>query len=291
MAWLRVLIVLLLMTKMAVAEGVNAVIGDTSWIARFGVAPDPSTDDDTRVRVHLAYVEAVLRGRATNGLTEAQRAARAHNLDLLHAYIERGEFPRNFEVPGRRPHFIDGDGRICAVGYLIEQTAGRATAEAINAKHEWDFIGDIRGIDAWVAASGMTVEELAMIQPGYPWRPRPGLPVRPPPPPPDERAIRHQIIFAALSSAEPDVQRCAARFEMWSDRFDISATVGRGGATSVFVPRVGSRGFRRCAQRAVEARLAVPGVRDRRVFPMTVAFRFTIAGHRHDGGFAQPPPR
>jgi hypothetical protein len=285
MAWLRVLVVLLLMTKMAVAEGVNAVIGDTSWIARFGVAPDPSTDEDTRLRVHLAYVEAVLRKRPTDGLTEAQRAARAHNLDLLHAYIERGEFPRNFEVQGRRPHFIDDDGRICAVGYLIEQTAGRATAEAINAAHEWDFIGDIRGIDVWVNASGLSVVELAMIQPSYNWRPG----VRPPPP--DPRAVQWRTIVAALSSAQEDVRRCAARFEMWSNTVDISVSVSRGGA-SVFVSLVGSRGFRRCVKNELESTLVLRGLRGPHVFPMTVPWTFTVEqSSLPEDGFAQPPPR
>jgi len=290
MAWLRALLIVVVMGSTAFArDGVNAVIGDDSWVARFGVVPDASADEDARLRVHLEYVEAMLRARVPDGLSEAQRAARAHNLDLLHAYVERGAFPRNHEVAGRRPHFIDDDGRICAVGYLIEQTAGRAAAEAINAAHEWDYIPEIRGIEAWVAASGLTVEELATIQPGYSWRPRPV-----PPPPIDERAIQRRIIVAALASAQVGVQRCAERFEMWSDRVDVSVTVGRGGVFAS-VPRVGSRGFRRCVANVVESTVASRVMRGR-VWPMSVSYSFALAIDDDDvewsePGFAQPPPR
>lgn len=108
MAALRALFVVLLMSSTAFAEGVNAVIGDDSWIARYGGAPDASADEDARLRVHLEHVEALLRGRVPEGQSAAQRAARARNLELLRAYIERGEFPRNHEVQGRRPAGPDG---------------------------------------------------------------------------------------------------------------------------------------------------------------------------------------
>src|SRR5688500_10730692 len=119
MALLRLVCLLVLMSSSAFADGVNAVIGDESWVARFGAMPDESAGKDARLRVHLEYVEARLRASEPAGLSGEQRAERARNLDRLRAYIERGEFPRNFEVQGRRPHFIDDDGRICAVGYLI----------------------------------------------------------------------------------------------------------------------------------------------------------------------------
>ena len=275
MAWLRALFLLVLLTSTAFADGENAVLGDASWRARFGVAPEEAADEETRLRVHLEYVEAVLRARDTSGLTDDQRAARAHNLDLLRAYIARGEFPRNHDVPGRRPHFIDEDGRICAVGYLIERTAGRAAAEAINRAHEWDFLDDIRGIDAWVDASGLTREELAMIQPSYNWRPRPV-------PPPEEGAMQRRTIIATLSGAQPAVRRCAAWFDTWNDRVGVSVIVHAGRA-SVSVEH-GGRRFRNCVQRTLELRL-------REIRPqlaMTVPFTFDL---ERRGGFAQPPPR
>ncbi len=67
--------------------------------------------------------------------------------------------------------FIDTKGTICAVGYLIEQSAGRPLAEKIAASHRYSFIEDIAKdmpeVRDWVAASGFTLDELGQIQPGY----------------------------------------------------------------------------------------------------------------------------
>lgn len=288
MPWLRVLCLTVLMTSTAFArrDGVNAVIGDESYIARFGVAPDARIDEDLRLRVHLAYVEQLLRARTPAVFDDARRAARARNLDLLHAYIERGEFPRNHTFAGRRPHFIDEDGRICAVGYLIEQTAGRAAAEAVNAAHEWDYLDEIDGIEAWVAASGLTVEELAMIQPSYGWRPRPEpgpspRPVPPRPPPPDERAIQQRIVVMALARSERDVRQCAIRFEAWSSRVTVAVTIGRARSVMIDVGRAGGAAFQRCVRAVVGAQLAS----SRLTIPITASRTFALRGR-----FAQPPP-
>jgi hypothetical protein len=198
-------------------------------------------------------------------------------------YIERGEFPRNHEVQGRRPHFIDDDGRICAVGYLIEKTAGRATAEAINREHEWDFIGDIRGIEAWVRASGLTVDELAMIQPSYGFQ-------RPAPPPTEPGELQRRKIIVALSSARQVVARCSARYEAWSETIAVTVIVSRRRA-SVNVGQAGGRAFRDCVRNTLEGMIARRGVHGPNAFPMTVPFVYTV---RHDirnddDRFAKPP--
>ena len=280
------------MSTMAFADsGVNAVIGDASWAARFGAMPEANADEQLRLRVHLEYVEAMLRARVSAAATDV--ASRMRSLEQLRAYIERGEFPRNHTVQGRRPHFIDEDGRICAVGYLIEQTGGRAAAEQINAKHEWDFIRDIGGIEAWAEKLGLTVADLAMIQPSYEWE-RPAPSPRPPPPPPDERAVQRRIIMAAFAGAAEDVQRCADRFESWSGAVHVDVTFASRGSVFATGPRVGSRKFRRCVQNEVETAMSIRQLRGR-VFPMTVSFTFTIEHDidepYDDGGFAQPPPR
>ena len=105
-------------------------------------------------------------------MSAAQQAQRDHVLDLLHEYWVAGIFPRNYDYKGeRRPCFIDRDGRICAVGYLVEQTAGRAAAEAINQKHQYEDLLAMNdaALDSWIASSGLSKTECAMIQPTYGW--------------------------------------------------------------------------------------------------------------------------
>jgi hypothetical protein len=157
-------------------QEVNAVIHDQSYTAFFGELPGENAGEQLRIQTHLYYVELLLRNTPVAGLTETQQANRSVIPDILHEYMQAGEFPSNKDYPGeRRPCFIDDEGNICAVGYLIERTKGRELAEAINAKHQYDFLADMNepAINAWASEYGLTLEECAMIQPAY----------GPPPPP------------------------------------------------------------------------------------------------------------
>lgn len=151
-------------------QTVNPVIGDISFFETFGIYPTAETNEDLRVQTHLQYVEALLRARDLSGLTGQQKSNREKILDLLHTYWTAGIFPGNYDYSDKRvPCFIDKDGRICAVGYLIEQTVGRQVAENINAKYKYEYLLAMNdpAIDAWVQGSGLEKEEFAMIQPTY----------------------------------------------------------------------------------------------------------------------------
>lgn len=151
-------------------QSVSAVIGDVSYVSAFGTLPDEHTDEDLRLQTHLAYVEQLLRQKQPADLSPEQLQQREYLLNLLAQYHQEGTFPRNYDYPDQRmPCFIDRDGRICAVGYLIEQTAGRDVAEAINDKYQYAYLNDMHdpSIDSWIAHSGLTREECAMIQPAY----------------------------------------------------------------------------------------------------------------------------
>ena len=155
-------------------DQVNALVGNAGYVAATGHAPTTLTNDDARVRTHLAFAERQLRRQPTNGLLPTLAQRRAHLLDLLHRYWVAGVFPRNYDYPGeRRPCFIDRDGRLCAVGYLVAETAGRPVAERINAAHQYDLIADMRtpALAQWVQRSGLTKVECALIQPNYNFAP------------------------------------------------------------------------------------------------------------------------
>lgn len=149
---------------------INAVLGDVSFVKKFGTTPTPTSGEALRIRTHLEYVETLLRAEDVSHLSWALRERRTALLDKLHEYRLTSAFPTNLDFPQeRRPCFIDAAGNICAVGFLIEQTAGRALAERINAAHRYDFLADMHlpELTAWVEASGLTARECAMIQPGY----------------------------------------------------------------------------------------------------------------------------
>lgn len=153
------------------AKPINPVIGDQSYYMAFGKMPDQFSDDQVRIRTHLAYAEFLLRIRNASHLSEEMQAKRSHALDLLHEYWTRGQFPLNIDYKNeRRPCFIDDNGTICAVGYLVEKTAGREAAEQINDRHMYQEIMEMQDpmIFEWMQQNGVTEEECAIIQPSYP---------------------------------------------------------------------------------------------------------------------------
>ena len=167
---------LLLVSSTAVAlppgsparEGANHRVGDDSFVATRGRRPSARDSETSRMQVHLAWIRGEL---AAKPATRPELAARrAELLGYLDDYIAKGITPTNWALPWRTPVFIDDRGAICAVGYLIERSVGRALPERIAATHRYDYLEDIAKmpeVAAWIASSGFTLDELASIQPGY----------------------------------------------------------------------------------------------------------------------------
>lgn len=147
--------------------GVNHRLGDLSFMLAFGRKPTAADPDALRMRTHLDLALRILRARPATA--PALAARRATILEHLATYRDKGAVPENAHVGRRNPVFIDDAGRICAVGYLIEQTAGRDLAEAVAERFRFSYIGEMQlpALGAWVAASGFTAAELELIQPAY----------------------------------------------------------------------------------------------------------------------------
>src|ERR1041385_2648873 len=170
-----VVLVSLALASTAHADGVklrdaaNHHIGDVSFEAKFGRAPTPADSESERMHLHLQYAHDLLAGKpATSPDLEKKRAA---TLATLQDYVNKRITPQNTHAGVRTPVFIDDYGTICAVGYLIEKSVGRALPEKIAKKHRYDYIEDIAAAmpegSNWVKESGFTLDEIASIQPGY----------------------------------------------------------------------------------------------------------------------------
>ncbi len=152
------------------SDAINLVLGDEALHAAYGHHPPADSSEDDLIRTHLEYVLALLRRRPMDEVEPRLRAARLRQLERLERYIRGGVYPRNDDHPDpRRPTFIDSRGRICAVGFLLEQDLGRAAAEAIAATDKYSFIREIDSplLLQWASASGLSMEEIEMIQPSY----------------------------------------------------------------------------------------------------------------------------
>ncbi|HEY0255738.1 MAG TPA: hypothetical protein VGC41_29615, partial [Kofleriaceae bacterium] len=149
--------------------GANHHIGDDSFIAKYGHNVDVHASEQDRMHLHLQFVYDWLASRPP---TKPELAPKRKEI-LAHfaAYIAKNTTPKNAHVPWRTPVFIDDEGTICAVGYLIQQTTNHELPDKIAREHRYDFIEDIATampeVKSWVAESGFTLDEIAHIQPAY----------------------------------------------------------------------------------------------------------------------------
>ena len=122
-----------------------------------------------RVRRHLRRAERAASAASVAHLSSAQRRRRAWLLAELALYRERGRFPKNREFRGKRvPVFVDPEGTRCAVGHLLELSGQhelvRRVQERVNHVRVKELANE-RELRAWLAWSGLTLEEAALIQP------------------------------------------------------------------------------------------------------------------------------
>jgi hypothetical protein len=165
---MRKILILLLLCPFAYSQSINAILGDRSWTEHFGECNLAEATEKERISTHLNYVLQLL---MADEATKSNGPKRERMLKLLQRYIDSAVFPQTFSYAfaERRPCFIDDEGRLCAVGYLIAETAGRTEAVRINAQFRFHYLLDMQDekLLSWQKESGLSLKELAMIQPTY----------------------------------------------------------------------------------------------------------------------------
>jgi len=144
---------------------INPILGDVS----LGGMKDGCTEND-KIASHLRYVEQLLRS-APNSFGSGERE---RTIDNLSEYCDEGIFPRgehSTEAISRKPNFRDSSGTLCAVGYLIQQSE-HGSEELINLitrQYQFSYLLDMHlpELVSWQGKSGLSLNELAMIQPTY----------------------------------------------------------------------------------------------------------------------------
>lgn len=131
--------------------------------------PATNFNEQQLIQFHLQETEKLLRKRNTGHLSPSLKKRREANLNTLHNYWQNGVFPVNDKHLNRQPYFIDKYNTYCAVGYLMQQSGADEMAKDINRTQNYSYLLDISHPDLmkWVAASGLSFDELALIQPGY----------------------------------------------------------------------------------------------------------------------------
>ncbi len=121
------------------------------------------------VQLHLLNVVSYLESLPLTNLSKDQIKNRQSNISILRNYSLAGAFPKNNATTYRIPIFIDFQNRHCAVGHLLKENGLGAVAQEIASKQLFNYLKDIEHpkLDAWQRISGLSLFELALIQPTY----------------------------------------------------------------------------------------------------------------------------
>lgn len=131
--------------------------------------PASFTTETERIQTHLLHVAHRLCDADVSNRSPRQQIARLASIRWLYTYANAGIFPHNYFHSQRIPVFIDPEGRACAVGYLMLHTGAEDLAREVartNNNIHIRQINDAR-FEQWVESSGLSLDELALIQPGY----------------------------------------------------------------------------------------------------------------------------
>jgi hypothetical protein len=103
-------------------------------------------------------------------LVRDQLAARRKvQIARLHAYAEKGVFPRNTVSKQVINVFRDGDGHLCAVANLVDLDGKHALVDQTARTDNFIRVAEQSSgeLHDWVLTSGLTKEEIARIQAPY----------------------------------------------------------------------------------------------------------------------------
>lgn len=167
---------------------INAILGDISFVEKFKRNPTIYDDPVLRIKTHLQYVHDKF-------ITQTDKNKGI--LNCLQEYINGGIFPKHTEeTMDGKPRFIDNNGNYCAVAHLMKKSGvPEEVLMTVNKSNEYKFIGEMnigdKFLEKWAENYGLNVNDLACIQPGYPFggfgrvpKPQPEPQPQLPPPPP-----------------------------------------------------------------------------------------------------------
>ncbi len=137
--------------------------------ARGYMQMSPIVGEQDLLVFHIQALEQIFLAKNTENLSVFAQENRKSMLKILNEYWQRRDCPRNHNLGFRNPVFIDEENRYCAVGYLMSKTGEDKLCKLVQKTNNYIYIRAIKNatFDAWQRNSGLSLDELAWIQPGY----------------------------------------------------------------------------------------------------------------------------
>ncbi len=148
----------------------------------FGFANQPIIQNEQDLLgFHLEILEKIFSGKINisnlsnlskitqNNLSFLQKENRKRHLEVLNEYWNLKNCPKNTFLNYRNPVFIDAQNRHCAVAFLMQKDGKTTFCKKVQQNSNFIFVREINNTEfaAWQAQSGLSIDELAWIQPGY----------------------------------------------------------------------------------------------------------------------------
>ncbi len=124
----------------------------------------------------------------------ALTTARARNIAAFEAYVRRGSFPSNTFTTGIANVWRDRDGHLCAAATMIDASGAHALVKRVAEQNDFIRLADVKQgpLMDWMLTSGLTQDEVALIQ-------RPFMPVAKPSAPVEQpRRVAENLRLNAL---------------------------------------------------------------------------------------------
>lgn len=142
------------------------VLGRLNPFSGSSLLDGPADEQKKRISSYLEYTEQLLRLKDLHRNQPDLLQKRNHLLDLLNDYWKKGNFPDQYDYMGsRKLVHQDKKGRVSALGWLVNQTAGPDAAliiDALRASNDPQQVS-LPAWQSWAARSGLSFSEISML--------------------------------------------------------------------------------------------------------------------------------
>ena len=151
-------------------QSINKIIGNKGFEIKHGRSPNEYDNQKDEIISHFEFVYDSLSNLKSEDLNKLQLTNRTKHLNSLKKYMTRGIFPLNNLYFDRVPVFVDELNTHCAVAYILKEDNQFEIINNLQQNYNYNYVEDMNldTLSFWLQNSGLSLDELKLIQPTYP---------------------------------------------------------------------------------------------------------------------------
>jgi len=150
-------------------QSINKIIGNKGFEIKHGRSPNEYDNQKDEIISHFEFVYDSLSNLKSEDLNKLQLTNRTKHLNSLKKYMTRGIFPLNNLYFDRVPVFVDELNTHCAVAYILKEDNQFEIINNLQQNYNYNYVEDMNldTLSFWLQNSGLSLDELILIQPTY----------------------------------------------------------------------------------------------------------------------------